>query len=285
MLNKDEIVDLINKSYINRRTLLEVIKQSGSGHLGGASSAMDIMTVLYSKILKHNPKDPGWSKRDVFILSAGHKAIGYYIILQSEGYFEQQILFTGNQFHTRVPMHPDDKLLPSIEFPTGSLGHGLSVASGIALAFKRDGLNRRVFVLMGDGESAEGSVWEAALGIAKYNLDNIITIIDVNGLQSENYTKEILPVEPFENKYRDFGWSVRTINGHSIPQIYKALSEAPYEEGKPTCIIAYTKKAKGVDFMEDNPDCHYWILKSAEQISNAIESLKTCQKEEVNKIG
>ena len=285
MLSKDETIDLINKSYENRLTLLEVINKNGSGHLGGASSAMDIMTVLYSKILKHNPKNPKWDERDVFILSAGHKAIGYYVVLQSEGYFDREILFTGNEMHTRIPMHADDKLLLGIEFPTGSLGHGLPVASGIALAFKRDGLKRKIFVLMGDGESAEGSVWEAMLGIAKYNLDNIIVIIDVNRLQSENYTQEILPVEPFENKYRDFGWSVRSINGHSIPQIHKALSEAPFIKDKPTCIVAYTTKAKGVDFMENHPDCHYWTPKSIDEINTAIDSVRVCQKREVDNIG
>lgn len=285
MLSRGDTIDLINKSYENRLTLMEVIDKNGAGHIGGSSSSMDIMTVLYSKILKHDPLKPKWDERDIFILSAGHKAMGYYIILQSEGYFDRQILFTGNEFHTRVPMHADNKLLPGIEFPTGSLGHGLPVASGIALASKLNGLRRKIFVLMGDGESAEGSVWEAIAGIAKYNLDNIVGIVDVNRLQSENYTQEILPLEPFENKYRDFGWSVRSIDGHSIPQIFKALSEAPYEESKPTCIVAYTTKAKGVDFLENHPDCHYWAPKNSGEIKKAIESLKICQKEEIGKIG
>jgi len=285
MLNKSEIIELINKSYKNRITLLEIIRKTGEAHLGGASSSMDIMTVLYSKVLRHNPKNPKWDHRDIFILSAGHKAIGCYIVLQSEGYFDKKILFTGNQMHTKVPMHPDDKLLPGIEFPTGSLGHGLPVASGIALASKRDGLNRKIFVLMGDGEAAEGSVWEAVLGIAKYKLDNLTLIIDVNKLQSENYTQEILPVEPFENKYRDFGWSVRTIDGHNIPQIYKALTEAPFEYNKPTCIVANTIKAKGVDFAESSPDCHYWRPTDIEDIDKAIKCLKICCEKEVNRIG
>ena len=285
MLNKKEIVELINKSYKNRLTLLEIIRKTGVAHLGGASSSMDLMTVLYSKVLRHNPKKPKWDGRDIFILSAGHKGVGYYIILQSEGYFARDILFTGNQMHTKVPMHPDNKLLPGIEFPTGSLGHGLPVASGIALASKRDGLNRKIFVLMGDGEAAEGSVWEAVLGIAKYKLDNLILIIDVNRLQSENYTQEILPVEPFENKYRDFGWSVRTIDGHNILQIYKALTEAPFEDNKPTCIVANTIKAKGVDFAENSPDFHYWSPSNIKDIDKAVECLKICCEKEVNKIG
>ena len=285
MLNKKEIIELINKSYKNRLTLLEIIRKTGVAHVGGAFSSMDLMTVLYSKVLRHNPKKPKWDFRDIFILSAGHKGVGYYIVLQSEGYFARDILFTGNQMHTRVPMHPDNKLLPGIEFPTGSLGHGLPVASGIALASKRDGLNRKIFVLMGDGEAAEGSVWEAVLGIAKYKLDNLILIIDVNRLQSENYTQEILPVEPFENKYRDFGWSVRTIDGHNISQIYKALTEAPFEDNKPTCIVANTIKAKGVDFAENSPDFHYWSPSNIKDIDKAAKCLKICWEKEVTKIG
>ena len=284
MLPKKEIIKLTNKSYTNRITLLNILKKCGDAHLGGASSAMDILTVLYEKILNHDPLKPKWDIRDIFILSAGHKAVGLYVVLQSQGYFEKKILWTYNSLHTKVPMHPDEKLLPGVEFPTGSLGHGLSVAGGIAHAFKMDGSNRKVYVLMGDGESAEGSVWEAVLSSAKYKLDNLTAIIDVNGLQSENFTKDILPIAPFEDKFTSFGWSAKEVNGNSIAEIYNALTESPFEKEKPTCIIANTIKGKGVDFAENSPEYHHWAPPSDAEANLAIESIKECQRREIDKI-
>jgi len=285
MLSDKETLDLLEKSYNNRITLLNVLKKCGDAHLGGASSAMDILTVLYNKILKHDPKDPKWEGRDIFILSAGHKAVALYVVLESMGYFQKEILWTYNALNTKIPMHPDEKLLAGIEFPTGSLGHGLSVAAGIANAYKMDKKDNRVIALLGDGEAAEGAVWEAALGAAKYKLDNLTIIIDVNGLQSENYTSDILPVAPFEPKYLSFGWAVRTIDGHDIKQIYKALSEAPYEQAKPTAIIANTVKAKGVDFAENSPEYHHWAPPTDERADDAIECMKKCYVMEVDKVG
>lgn len=285
MLTKKEVRDLIDKSYKNRLTLLDILKRCGKLHIGGALSAMDILTVLYDRVLKHDPKNPKWEDRDIFLLSAGHKAVAHYVVLQSQGYFEKDILWTYNKLHTRVPIHPDEKKLPGIEFPTGSLGHGLPVAGGIAIAFRRDGAGRKVFVLLGDGEAAEGSVWEAVLSSPKYELDNLVAVIDVNGLQGEGYTRDILPIEPFEDKYRSFGWSVRTIDGHDISQIYQALTEAPYEVGKPTCIVANTIKAKGIDFAEGSPKFHLWRSPEEESVNEAIESMKACHRREIERIG
>lgn len=285
MLSYEETLELLDKSYKNRIMLVNILKKCGDAHIGGAFSAMDILTVLYNKVLKHDPANTKWDGRDIFILSAGHKAIALYVILQSTGYFKQDILWTYNSLNTKLPMHADEKLLPGVEFPTGSLGHGLSVAAGIANAYRMDGRKNKVYVLIGDGEAAEGSVWEAALGAAKYKLDNLTIVIDVNGLQSENYTCDILPVAPFEPKYLSFGWSVRTIDGHDIAQIHKALSEAPYEVGKPTCIIANTIKGKGVDFAEGSPQYHHWAPPSDEKADFAIECIKKCYKSEVEKIG
>ena len=182
------------------------------------------------------------------------------------------------------PLISYTKLLPGIEFPTGALGHGLPVAGGIAHAYKMDGSNRKVFVLMGDGESAEGSVWEAILCSAKYKLDNLTVIIDVNGLQSENYTEDILPISPFKEKFLAFGWSVRTIDGHNYSQIHRALKEVPYENGKPTCIIANTLKGKGVDFAENSPKYHHWAPPSDEAADEAIKCMEECQRKEIDKI-
>ena len=165
-------------------------------------------------------------------------------------------------------------MVPGVEFSTGSLGHGLAIGLGIAISFKRDKSRRKVFVLLGDGESAEGSVWEAILNAAKYELDNLIVIIDVNRLQSDNFTEKILLIEPFECKYKSLGWSTKTIDGHNIEQIYLALTQAPFENKKPSCIIANTIKGKGVYFAENNPAFHYWTPKDDKEIDAAIESLK-----------
>ena len=284
MLAKQEIVRIVNMSYQNRLTLVNILIRCGLAHIGGASSAMDILTVLYEKVLKHDPKHPHWEERDIFVLSAGHKAVGLYVVLQAAGYFEEEVLWTYNALHTRVPMHPDEKKLPGIEFPTGSLGHGLSVAGGLATAFKLNHSPRKVFVLVGDGESNEGSMWEAMLSTAKYHLDNLVVIIDQNGLQSEGFTRDILPLGSFENIYRDFGWSVRTIDGHDVQQIYGALTETPYETEKPTCIVARTVKGKGISFAESDYRYHHWHP-TPEEGARAIASLIEAHQREVEGIG
>lgn len=283
MLTKSELVHLIDRSYQNRIALVEMLIHSGVGHIGGASSAMDILTVLYEKILRHDPKNPKWAERDIFLLSAGHKAVGLYIVLQAFGYFDKSVLETHNTLHTRLPMHPDDKLLPGIEFPTGALGHGLSVACGIASVFKMDHSSRRVFVMLGDGESDEGSVWEAMLSAAKYGLDNLTAIIDVNGVQGSGPTRDIMPIAFLESVYRDVGWSVQTIDGHNMAQIHAALIGLPREAGRPTCIVANTIKCKGIAFAESNWHYHHWAP-TPEDGARAIQSLQETHQREVTKV-
>lgn len=283
-LTQQEVRELMDKSYANRLKVIDLAKRCGSLHVGGSLSAMEVMTVIYSKVLRHDPKNPKWEGRDYFFLSAGHKAAGYYVVLNSVGYFSDDDLYTYNSFLNKVPGHLDDKVTPGVEFPFGSLGHGLSVAGGFAIISKIKFPNRRIFVLMGDGEASAGSVWEAALSASKYKLDNLIAIIDANGVQSESTTEDILPTAPFENKYRDFGWSVRTIDGHDVQQIYKALSEAPYEVDKPTLIVANTIKGKGIDFAEGSAEYHYWAPTPADA-DRASECIKICYKKELEKIG
>jgi len=282
-LSKREIKELIEKSYNNRCIMMKMISK-GVGHIGGAFSSMDIFTVLYNKVLKINPKIPDWEERDIFLLSAAHKAVGLYVVLQSVGYFQREILNTYYDLNTKIPTHPDAKLLPGIDFSFGSLGHGLSVGIGIALASRLKKVNRKVFVLMGDAEACEGSVWEAALGASTHKLDNLIAIIDVNRLSGEGFLEDNVNILPYEDKYRNFGWSVRTIDGHNVYQIYKALIEAPYEQCKPTCIIANTIKAKGVDFCENRPEYHYWAP-DAKEVDRAIDSILECKRKELKKYG
>lgn len=282
-LNASEQKKLLKKSNDYRLKILEIIKQCGSVHLGGCFSVIDILNVLYNKILINDALKPKWEGRDIFILSAGHKAVSLYVVLESLGYFKEELLWTFNTLNTRLPMHPDNKKLNGIEFPTGSLGHGLPVGCGIAAAYKKDQKKNKVFVLLGDGESEEGTTWEAALVANKYLLDNLIVIIDANKLQSEACIEEILPIEPIDKKFESFGWSTRSIDGHNMSEIYQALSDIPYEVNKPTCIIANTIKGKGLKFAENLVSFHHWDPSDEDEINEAkkivIEAYETRRKE------
>lgn len=284
MLPKAELVRLLDRSYGNRIALVEMLMETGVGHIGGASSAMDVLTVLYDRILRHDPQNPQWPERDVFLLSAGHKAVGLYIVLQNAGYFDKSVLATHNKLHSPLPMHPDHKVLPGIEFPTGSLGHGFPVACGIATALKLDGSSRRVFIMLGDGESDEGTTWEAMLCAAKYRLDNLTAIVDFNSVQSCGPTKEIMPIDGLADVYRNVGWAVREINGNDMAEVCAALTNLPHADGRPTCVISHTIKGKGIAFAENNCRYHHWSP-TAEDGRRAIESLRECHKQEVLKIG
>ncbi len=278
-LSREEIKILVEKSYKCRENILKMMRY-GEGHIGGAFSSIDIITVLYNKILRHDPKNPKWIERDRFILSAGHKCLALYTVLADQGYFPEEVLWTYNQFDTKVPMHPDEKALPGIEFPTGSLGHGLAVGNAIALTARLDNRNFKVFVMLGDGECAEGSVWEAAMASAHYKIDNIIAIIDRNGLQVNGRTIDIMNTHPFEDKFKAFGWEVVTIDGHDFSQIYSVLSSVPFAEGKPSCIIADTVKCKGLSFAEDKFQYHHWHC----DLSQIEESLTVVNKSKVKEI-
>ena len=258
--------------------------KNAEGHIGGAFSSLDIITVLYNKILRHNPKNPRWPGRDRFILSAGHKCLALYTVLADQKYFDEDVLWTYGQFKTKVAMHPEEKLLPGIEFPTGSLGHGLPVGHAIALAAKLDNMDYRVFVMLGDGECAEGSVWEAAMSSGHYGTDNLVAIIDRNGLQVNGSTSNIMDSSPLEEKFKSFGWSVRTIDGHEINEIYNALKDIPLCKGKPTCIVADTTKCKGLDFAENKFEYHHWHCQ-ADKINDAINVVKDARKRAFEKAG
>lgn len=275
MLTANEIIYLTEKSYENRKKILKMVVGSPS-HLGGAFSCLDIITVLYDKILKFNPSDPTWGSRDRFILSAGHKGIALYVTLQDKGFFEEELLWTYNKLGTRVGEHPNEKDLPGIEFPTGSLGHGLSAGGGMAAAGKIDKNDYRVFVLLGDGECAEGSVWEAAMAASHHKLDNLVAIVDRNNLQVNGRTFNVMNTGILEEKFRSFGWETRTINGHDFRQIYDSLKEVPFKNGRPSCIVADTIKCKGVTFKEDDflsHHCH-WDAEKTEEVLDLVEQNK-----------
>jgi len=273
-LTKSDLKLLINKAYNGRVKMLKMMR-NGSIHLGGAFSSIDIITVMFNKVLIHDPTNPSWDRRDRFILSAGHKGIALYVTLQDQGYFDENILWTYYRLKSKVPEHPDEKSLPGIEFPTGSLGHGLSAGSGMALAAKLDKKEYRVFVLLGDGECSEGTIWEAAMASAHYKLDNLIAILDRNGLQVNGRTEDIMNTSVLENKFREFGWTTCAINGHDYNEIWSRLNNVPIEVGKPSCIIADTIKSKGITFAENDfqtHHCHWDEKKINKAISSVIEN-------------
>lgn len=281
-LSNEEIKNLIEKSYISRTNILKMMEK-GEGHIGGAFSALDIITVIYNSILKFDPEKPKWEDRDRFILSAGHKVLALYATLADVGYFDEEILWTYNSIDTRVPMHPDEKVLPGIEFPTGSLGHGLAVACGIALSARLDNKDFRVFTMLGDGECDEGSVWEAAMSASHHGMDNLTAIVDRNGFQVNGGTREVMDTSALEEKFSSFGWEVKTIDGHDFKQIYEVLSSVPFKPGKPSCIVADTTKCKGLSFGEDKFEFHHWHC-PLEEINNAIELVNDQKKKEYSKI-
>jgi transketolase len=281
-LSNDEIRSLMEKSYKCRGDIIKMLRY-GEVHIGGAYSCLDVITVLYNRILKHDPKNPEWKDRDRFILSAGHKCLALYTVLADQGYFKEDILWTYNTFNTMVPMHPERKT-PGIEFPTGSLGHGLPLANAIALCAPLDKKDYRVFCMLGDGECEEGSVWEAAMAAGHYGTENLIAIVDKNGLQVNGYTKDVMNIDPVEDKFKAFGWAVKTIDGHDFAQIYDALSSVPFEKGKPSCIISNTVKCKGLTYAEDKFQFHHWHCE-LDEIDEAMEVLEETRREELDRIG
>ena len=263
---------LKEKARILRIEILKMLTEAGSGHTGGSLSGADIATALYFYKMRHNPKDPKWKERDRFILSKGHAAPLLYAALALSGYFDKQLLKTLRKIGSPLQGHPCSKTLPGVEISTGSLGQGLSIANGIAMGLKLDGLSSRVYCLLGDGEIQEGQVWEAAMTAAHYRLDNLCAIIDNNGLQIDGHCSDVMSIEPIVNKWEAFGWHVIDINGHDMKAILNAFNEAERVKSKPTMIVARTVKGKGVSFFEGKVQYH-GIAPTREELERALKEL------------
>jgi transketolase len=238
---------------------VDIIKETfhaGSGHPGGSLSAADIVTYLYFKEMNVDPANPKKADRDKFVLSKGHAAPVLYAALANKGFFPIEELVTLRKLGSRLQGHPDMKKVPGVEMSTGSLGQGFSASVGMAIAGKLDQNPGRVYVLLGDGELQEGLVWEAAMAAAHYKLDNMVVIVDWNGLQIDGKNEDVMTVTPVDEKFKSFGFHVIRIDGHSFGEIETALAEARKTKGKPTAIVAKTIKGKGVSFMEDNYGWH-----------------------------
>jgi transketolase len=247
-------------SELARRIRVHVVRmtsRANSSHIGSSFSMSELLAVLYGGgVLRIDPMRPDWPDRDRFILSKGHGCAGLYAALAEAGFFPLPELDTFYLNGTRLAGHATTTV-PGVELSTGSLGHGLPVGTGMALAAKRAGETHRVFVLLSDGECDEGSVWEAALFAPQHKLDNLVAIVDYNKIQSLGTVKEVMDLDPLADKWRSFRWSVREIDGHDVDAISNALHAVPFEPGKPSCIIAHTVKGKGVSFMEDKLLWHY----------------------------
>jgi transketolase len=250
------------KSIAYRRRILEIIKHAGAGHTGGSLSCIDILNVLYNRVMRVSPEGFGDPGRDRYIQSKGHSVEALYVVLADRGFFPKEELETLCAYKSHFVGHPTRKV-PGIEQNTGALGHGLPIGVGAAIAGKKDGSPFRVFVLMGDGELAEGSNWEATMAGAHYELDNLVAIVDHNTLQITGRTRDVCSNEPLDEKFAAFGWTVKQVDGHSIAALSEVLG-ARASDGKPVAVIANTVKGKGVSFMEDVAKWHHGVPTDAE---------------------
>ena len=244
-----------------KKLVVEVSYYAGAHHIGSAFSCIDILTILYFHTMNIDPEVPSDQDRDWFILSKGHAALAQYVTLAKRGFFKKEVLF--NEFLVdggRLGGHPDRLCVPGVEMSSGSLGHGLSIGAGIALAAKKDNRPCRAFILLGDGECNEGMIWEAAMFASHQKLDNLIAVVDYNRLQGFGTTDKTMSLDPLKDKFVSFGWAVKEINGHSMNQIIEAMDNLPFEADKPNAIIANTVKGKGMPLFENKLESHYITL-------------------------
>ena len=260
-----------------RRLGMEMVFRAASGHIGGSFSAMDILTELYFEEMRIDPAAPRAPGRDRFVLSKGHCTPALYSILALRGYFPEKDLELFRSIKGHMSGHPDMAHVPGVDMSTGSLGQGISAAVGMAIAGKLDGAPYRVYALLGDGEVEEGEVWEAAMSAAKYKLDNLCAIVDVNGLQIDGRTADVMPSEPLDRKFAAFNWHVITVDGHDFDALRAAFAQARQNAGAPTAILAKTVKSKGVSFMENDPGWH-GKAPNAEQYEKAVAELDAAVK-------
>jgi transketolase len=257
-----------------RLDIVEMLYRAASGHVGGSLSATDLLVALFFSHMHLEPGNACYPERDFFVLSKGHAAPVLYAVLARLGFFPREELFTLRQFGSSLQGHPDSKCTPGVEVPTGSLGQGLSVANGIALAMKLNHSHQRVYALLGDGEIQEGQIWEAAMTASHYSLDNLTAILDRNHLQIDGRTKEVMSVEPLATKWEAFGWHTVQVDGHSIPDILDALKACGSVKGQPSMIIARTTKGKGVSIFEDQVKFH-GVAPTTEEYQQAVMELQS----------
>jgi len=274
MISEEKIQQLIETARLVRINVLKMLHKANSGHTGGSLSAADILVALYFHVMRHRPDDPDWKERDRFVLSKGHAAPALYAVLSMAGYFDAQQLSTLRQLKSCLQGHPNARLTKGVDATSGSLGQGLSVANGIALGLRLDGIGSRVYALLGDGELQEGQIWEAAMTAAHRKLGKVTVIVDNNGLQIDGFVKDVKNVEPIKDKWSSFGWEVFTIDGHDFGALIGTLEKVKDKPmtDRPTAIIAKTVKGKGVSFFENKAKYH-GVAPSAEELAAALKEL------------
>jgi transketolase len=255
-----------------RRHVVLMTNRADASHIGGSLSMADMLAVLYGQVMRFDPERPDWPDRDRFILSQGHGCAALYAALAECGFFPLEWLDTYHMDGARLAGHATHKGTPGVELSTGSLGHGLPVGCGMALAAKRDGDAHRVFVMLSDGECDEGSNWEAALFAPNHELDNLVVTVDYNKIQSLGHVDEVLDLDPLAEKWEAFGWATRELDGHDLGSLKDTLAQVPFEPGKPSCIVAHTIKGKGVSFMEGKLQYHYTPARG-EELEAALTEL------------
>lgn len=271
-ITDSEITGLREKAKSIRHDIIDTTVWSGGAHIGGALSMVEIMTILYFKYLNIRPEDPGWADRDRVVLSKGHGGVGYAPVLAARGYFHRDELKEFNHFMSNFGMHLDSLKVKGVDVSTGSLGHGLPMAVGLALGARLQKKNWTTYCILGDGECDEGSVWEAAMSAAHFKVTNLVTFVDRNKMMIDGLTEEIMGLEPFADKWRAFGFIVKEIDGHDFKALADAIDYAHGEKSAPVVIICHTKKGKGIDFMEDLVKWHYGSIDS-ELAAKAHESV------------
>lgn len=252
----EQQIDLQHQANVIRKLTLEEIGKLGVGHVGGSLSICEVLSALYFRLMKIDPQNPGWPERDRLVLSKGHGGPALYAALALKGYFPIELLDTLNRPGTMLPSHCDMRRTVGIDMTTGSLGQGFSAAVGMALAVQMDHLPNTIYAIIGDGESDEGQIWEAAMFAGGRGLDHLITFTDYNKMQIDGYTQEINPLEPLEDKWRAFGWHVQSIDGHNTDEIVSAVEQAKRAQGKPSMILLDTIKGKGASFSEGKLASH-----------------------------
>ena len=266
-------LDFLNQKALQiREDILTMLEKAGSGHTGGSLSLVEILIALYYYKLRQNPKNPDWEQRDRLVLSKGHGCPALYAILADLGYFPRQELWTLRKYGSRLQGHPE-RGLPGIEASTGSLGQGISIALGMSLAAKLDKRTNRVYCVLGDGETNEGQVWEAAMTAAHYKLDNLIAIVDRNKFQIDGLTSETKNLEPYAQKWKSFGWEVKESEGHNLVSLMDALDWADSVKNQPAVIIAHTIKGRGVSFIENNNRWH-GVAPLKDEVEKAFKELE-----------
>lgn len=274
MLSTNEIKDLKNFATKIRIESMKQFKARGFGHVGGSLSIVETIALLYGKVMKIDPKNPKWEQRDWFVMSKGHAGPALYAALGLKGYFDKEELKTLNRPRTKFPSHCDRNLTPGVDMSTGSLGQGMSTALGVAMGHKLQGKENYVYLVLGDGESQEGQVWEGFMFGAQRKLDNIIVFIDYNKKQLDGYTKDICDLGDLQQKLNDFNWHTQSVDGHNFEEINDAIEKAKEAKGKPSAIILNTVKGKGVKFVEEMFLNHH-INVTDEQADEAIKQLES----------